>query len=143
MKKKLTLFLLLLSISSFAKSEEVMDTLSNWQVYNGGKLLKAFNASSTDTRILLTKGKIRAKDTVKVTYFDDTKCLDCNPSLTIKSIDNRVLRRINNSLSNYAFKIRTTDLQVLCFKNESTVLKFYYKEDEPDDETFLFEIEIR
>lgn len=143
MKKTLTIILLLISVSSFAKSEQVMDTISNWQVYNGGKLLKAFNAFNADNRILLTKGKIRAVDTLDIKYFDDTPCVDCIASLTIKTDKNKEVRKLDNSLSNYNFKIKTTDLQMLAFKNRSSVLKFYYKEDDTDDEVLLFEIEIR
>ncbi|MCT4560476.1 MAG: hypothetical protein N4A41_03785 [Crocinitomicaceae bacterium] len=143
MKNTITIILMLISISSFAKSEQEMDTISNWQVYNGGKLLKVFNALSTDYRILLTKGKIRAIDTVEVKYFDDTPCIDCIASLTIRTDKNKEIRRINNSLSNYSFKIKTTDLQVLAFENSSSILRFYYIEDEADEEVLLFEIEIR
>ena len=134
---------MLISVCSFARSEQVMDTISNWQVYNGGKLLKAFNAFSADNQILLTIGKIKAIDTVEIKYFDDTPCIDCIASLTIKTDKNKEIRRLNNSLSNYNFKVKTTDLQVLAFENKSSVLKFYYKEDESDDEVLLFEIEIR
>lgn len=145
MKKTLTTILLFISVCSFAKSEHEMDTISNWQVYNGGKLLKAFNVFSADNRILLTKGKIRAIDTLDIKYFDDTPCIDCIASLTIKTDKNKEIRRLDNSLSNYNynFKIKATDLQVLAFKNRSSILKFYYKEDEADDEVLLFEIEIR
>ena len=143
MKKTLTITLLLISVCSFAKSEQVMDTISNWQVYNGGKLLKAFNTFSDKNRILLTKGKIRAIDTVDIKYFDDTPCTSCLASLTIKTDKNKVIRRLDNSLSNYNFKIKTTDLQVLALKNRSSILKFYYKEDKTDQEVLLFEIEIR
>ena len=134
---------MLISVCSFAKSEQVMDTISNWQVYNGGKLLKTFNAFSDYNRILLTKGKIRAIDTVDIKYFDDTPCIDCIASLTIKTDKNKIIRRLDNSLSNYNFKIKTTDLQVLAFKNRSSILSFYYKEDKTDQEVLLFEIEIR
>ena len=143
MKKTLTIILLLISVYSFAKSDQVMDTIANWQVYNGDKLLKAFNAFSDDNRILLTKGKIKAIDTVDIKYFDDTPCIDCIASLTIKTDKNKLVRRLDNSLSNYNFKIKTTDLQVLVFKNRSSILKFFYKEDETAQEVLLFEIEIR
>ncbi len=143
MKKTFIIVLFLISIGLYAQTEQVMDTISNWQVYNGGKLLKAFNAFSSDNRIMLTKGKIRAIDTVDIKYFDDTPCLDCIANLTIRSDQNNVLRKIDNSLGNYGFKIKTTDLQVLAFKSRSSILRFYYKEDEVEEEVLLFEIEIR
>jgi len=143
MKRLLAILFLSVSISSFAKTNVVSDTISNWQVYNGGVLLKAFNAFSEEIRIVLTKGKIRAIDTVTVQYFDDTPCSDCNSSLTIKTEDNRTIRIISNSKNNSEFDIKTTDLQVLAFKNRSSVLRFYYKENESDNDILLFEIEIK
>lgn len=143
MKRLLIILFIIVSISSFAETSMPMDTISNWQVYNGGKLLNAFNASSEEIRIVLTKGKIRAVDTVNVKYFDDTPCVGCKARLTIKTKENKTIRTIDNSKSNYNFDIKTTDLQVLALKNKSTVLRFYYKEDESDDEILLFEIEIR
>jgi hypothetical protein len=143
MKKILTIILFLTSITLQAKPEHVIDTISNWQVYNGGIILKTFNTFSSDNRILLTKGKIRAIDTVDIKYFDDTPCINCKASLTIKTDKNKEIRRIDNTLGNYAFKIKTADLQVLAFKNKSSILRFYYKEDETSVEVLLFEIEIK
>ena len=143
MKKTLTLFLLLISISSFAGSHQALDTISNWQVCNGGKLLKAFNLASVDIRIFLSKGKIRAIDSVEVKYFDDTPCFDYVSNLTIRTKNNKVIKSIDNSIGTSNFKIRTTDLQMLAHKNRSSILKFYFKEKESDKEILLFEIKIR
>ena len=82
-------------------------------------------------------------DTLNVRYFDDTPCSDCNASLTIKSEKGTPLKTIRNHNSNYDFNIKTTELQVLGFKNQSAVLKFYYKEDESENESLLFEIVIK
>ncbi|MEO1052600.1 MAG: hypothetical protein AAFX87_18350 [Bacteroidota bacterium] len=143
MKNILTIILLTYSVSSFAGASTVSDTIPNWQVYNGGKILKAFNAIGKNNRIVLTKGEIRAIDTFNVRYFDDTPCFDCNASLILKTQDDIFIRTINNSSSNYDFNVKTTDLQALAFKNKSSVLRFYYKEDESNNEMLLFEIEIK
>lgn len=131
------------SISSFANSIVGMDTISNWQVYNGGELLRAFNAFTEEHRIILTKGNIRAIDSVEVNYFDDNPCLSCKASLMLKTKGDVLIKRIDNLNVNNHFYIKTTDLQVLAFKNRSSILKFYYKKDESDNERLLFEIEIR
>jgi hypothetical protein len=140
MKKTLTIILFLLSITSHAKHEQILDTISNWQIYNGGKLLKTLNSISADNRILLTKGKIRAMDTMDIKYFDDTPCIDCIASLTIRTDNNKEVTKIDNSFGNCDFRIKTTDLQVLAFINKSSVLRFYYKEEETDQEVFILDI---
>lgn len=142
MKQILTL-LLFFSLSSFAKAEHRMDTISNWQVYNGGQLLKAFNSLSTSSKIILTKGKIKAIDTVEINYFDDNPCYKCNSRIIIKSKNDKIIRELDNAISNRVFKIKTTDLQVMALKNNSSILKFYYRKHESFEEFLLFEIEIK
>ena len=143
MRKYLTILFLMISILGFSNSLPIADTISYWKVYNGGQLLKEINGFSKDLKIILTKGKIRAIDTLNVKYFDDTPCYNCSSSLTIKTVDNKKIRTINNSKSNYDFDIKTTDLQILAQKNNSSTLRFFYKEDDSNQSVLLFEIEIK
>ncbi|WP_109439044.1 MULTISPECIES: hypothetical protein [Aquimarina] len=143
MKKYLTLLFLFFSVVGFAKLKIATDTISFWKVYNGGKLIKEGDIFSKNSKIILKKGKIRAIDTLNVKYFDDTPCHDCNGSLTIKTKNEMEIKKIENLKSNYDFDIKTTDVQVLAFKNKSSILKFYYREDDSQNEILLFEIEIK
>ena len=70
MKTKLTILMMIISLSSFAKLNKVLDTISVWKVYIGNTLIKDFNDFTNDKRILLKKRKIRVLDTLKIKYFD-------------------------------------------------------------------------
>jgi len=143
MKTYLVLFFSTISFIGFSNTYPLIDTISNWQVYNGGVLLKAMNIHNQGERIILTKGKIRAVDVFSIHYSDDTPCFDCTESITIRTQKGKVIRTLYFTKSNYSFDIKTVDLQVLTFKNKSEVLKFYYKEDSNNREIFLFEVQIK
>jgi len=143
MKRYLIIILLLLSISGYSYPSVSADTISYWKVYNGGELIMEGNVLKSNTKIILPKGKIKAIDSLMIRYFDDTPCIDCNGSITIKTDANKEIRVINNDKGNYLYYIRTVELQVLSFNSRSTILKFYYQEDEADKELLLFEIEIK
>jgi len=143
MNRLYILLFLVISIEAYSNHNHVTDTISYWKVYNGGKLIKEGNVFDIGPKILLKKAVIRSVDSLNVKYFDDTPCINCKGALTIKSEQGKVIKIIGNTISNYDFKIKTTDLQVLAFKNRNSILRFYYKEDSIQDEILLFEIEIR
>jgi len=143
MKIILTILLSYNSLISFANADNPRDTINNWQVYNGGNLLKRFNENSPDKKIVLTKSKVRAIDTIGIKFNDDTPCFDCQSVISIKSATNETLSTIESPKMYNYFQIKTTALQVLAFKNHSSKLRFYHQENELSGEVFLFTFEIR
>ncbi|WP_025740337.1 hypothetical protein [Aquimarina pacifica] len=143
MKRYLTVLFLFIYLTGFSNAKVAKDTLSFWKVYVAGTLIKEGNVFSENSKIILKKGKIRAKDILNVKYFDDTPCIDCNGSILIKTKNEEEIKKIGNLKSNYDFDVKTTDLQVLAFKNKSSILKFYYREDDSQKEILLFQIQIK
>ena len=145
MNQRLTLFFLffLLVTSVEASAHPPLDTLSFWKVSLRGELILQGNEATLDAHYLLTKGKIRSNDLLTIRYFDDTPCMECSASLTLKNKKGEALTVLPNTKGNYDFEIKTTELQMLAFHDRSNYLRFYYKEDEGEEERLLFEIEIR
>lgn len=130
-----------ISLVAFSNSYPTIDTISYWQVYNGNHLISEITAFDQNPKISIKKGKVRTLSPLKIRYFDDTPCFDCSSSIMIKTQKGEVIRTIDKS--NNEFNIKTTELQVLAFKNKSQVLTFFYKENVGGFEIFLFEFEIR
>ena len=140
MKIKLTILLTIISLSTFAKTEQVLDTITVWKVYIGTTLVKDFNDFTKDKRIILKKGNVKVVDTLKIVYFDDTPCPNCKSELIIKTETGKIVKRI---FGKYKFEIGTVEIQLISFNNRSEILKFYYKEDENYREKLLFETKIQ
>jgi len=131
-------------ISSFHRkpiNRPVADTISYWKVSLHDKVILNGNPFQLDT-ITLTKGKINTSAILKVQYFDDTPCSDCESVITISDTKGNNLNQIELNESGI-FPIKTTELQVFCAKAKSNYLLIKYREAESSKEVPLFVFRLR
>jgi|GEM_PF-3188022 len=129
-----------------AKQEKVLaekiaeDTINYWTVLLDGQQLRAFNETMEDRTIVLTKGKIRAKQLLEIRYSNDAPCLDCLVEGIIKTTSGKIVQKVALE-GEKSWKEETAPLQVLAQKNKRETLSFFYRIDQR--EVFLFDLRIR
>ncbi|WP_123921940.1 hypothetical protein [Flavobacterium sp. LM4] len=106
-------------------------------------MIKEGTLSNKKERIELYKKTIRVLDTLHIKYFEDTPCVKCNSNFIIKTEKGKEIKTIQSNKNQYSLKLETTELQVLAFKNKSSILKLYFKEDDKTESILLFEFEIK
>jgi hypothetical protein len=143
MRKIFTILILFINMKSYSNSFTKCDTISYWKVYRNSKLIKEGNITNKKYQIELTKGTIKVLDTLFVKYFDDIPCIKCNSKFIIRTEKGKEIKIIQSSKNQYSVKLKTTELQVLAFKNKSSILKLYFKEDEKTESILLFEFKIK
>ena len=63
------------------------DTIDYWHVYLNNKIIREFNQYSKDLTIKLKLSEAKPYDSIRVNYFRDTPCSDCDHFLAIKISD--------------------------------------------------------
>ena len=82
-------FFLILSLMGFER-EVFSDTIDFYHVYYNNKVIDQFNQFNTvfNKTIMIDTTIIKMKDSLKVIYWDDTPCCDCECFLSIIKRDN-------------------------------------------------------
>lgn len=137
------LFIVFASIKSFGTSITPADTISYWRVSIKDRLLSTGYVEYETEKIVLTKNNVHPGDTLTIQYFDDTPCIECPSTMSIKVAADKVIRKIKRERNTHTFKIAVETLQTLARNNNNPVLRFYFRKDVGYSEVLLFEVEIK
>ena len=114
-------YLAFVTILAFLSTSAKADTIDYWHVYYNDKKLKELTYYTKNV-IIIKSSDIKAKDSIRVFFYRDTPCDDCETSLIVN--DNKdawVVRTTGKGIGNM---LRFSLAELLSYKNRTGKSEF-------------------
>ena len=104
------------------------DTIDYWHVYYNNKKIKDYTQYSKKRAIIFKLEKIKSNDTLKIKYFRDTPCQDCDTYLVIEDGKHNLILTIKGKGTFNPISFSLNKLVAFKRKSNNDSFEIYYFE---------------